>query len=106
MAVFSAFTPFHSSVGGALLGAAAAAKLATTGRILGISGTLRYVSQKAFPAERCAFFSGLLRGNVDPWRLSFLGGLAGSGLAATFFYPAAFQAITYSVRCVWTGCLE
>jgi len=39
-------TPFESTLGGTLIGAAASAKLALTGRILGISGTAKYVSFK------------------------------------------------------------
>jgi len=83
-------TPFHSSVGGALLGAASSAKLALTGRVLGISG----------------IFRGFLRGNTEPWRLSFLTGLGTSGLIASYLHPAAFASVGYSyTRAALSGLL-
>lgn len=66
--------PVQSLVGGLTIGLAVAAKLATTGRVTGISG----------------IYSGLLRGSLDTWRISFIGGLLAGGALLAKLLPSAF----------------
>lgn len=68
--------PVQSLAGGAAIGLAAAVKLATTGRVTGISG----------------IYSGLLRG-IDSWRISFVGGLLAGGALLLRLLPSAFSAL-------------
>jgi hypothetical protein len=70
------FTPFASLIGGALIGLSASLLLLGHGRIAGISGVL----------------GGALgaRDGDLVWRLLFLGGLLGGGLAIALVKPAAF----------------
>lgn len=81
-----------SLLGGLTIGLASAAKLATTGRITGISGT----------------WGGLIKGNLDTWRIAFIGGLGAGGLLALQFMPGTIQALpdSYSIpRAVAAGLL-
>lgn len=71
------FTPLESSLGGLTLGLLAFAKLNMTGRILGISGTVR----------------GIVRGSTDAWRIAFAFGLLAGGLFLRAVLPGAFEAI-------------
>lgn len=92
------FTPFHSLIGGALLGAATLCRMALTGRILGVSGIAGgLVRGKPHEVSRWLFTAGLVFGglglrevypsaygsvDVAPWRL-LVGGFAvglGAGL--------------------------
>ena len=72
----SEFTPFASTIGGLLIGVAAALLLLLSGRIAGISG--------------------IVGGLVDTprrdrdWRVAFLFGLFGAGLLAFAWMPAQF----------------
>ena len=77
-----AFTPLPSLLGGLTLGVQASSKLALTGRVLGISGTLK----------------GVVIGRPSAWRLSFLAGLVAGGVALATFLPGAFEVLppTYS----------
>ena len=54
------FTPFHALSGGAILGIAAVAKLALTGRLLGVSGAVRRPLEGRADARDLAFVAGLL----------------------------------------------
>ncbi|KAG2496995.1 hypothetical protein HYH03_005000 [Edaphochlamys debaryana] len=74
------FTPAHAALGGLLLGLAAAGKLLTTGRILGISGAVK----------------GLVTGDTAGWRFAFLAGLGLGGVLLTGLLPSAFEAIPAS----------
>lgn len=78
------FTPWSALAGGALIGIAASLLLVANGRIAGISGVL----------------GGLLapvRGDVA-WRVFFVLGLLGAGVAATLLSP---EAIGASPRSLW-----
>ena len=79
------FTPQVALIGGLTLGVATIGKYCLTGRILGISGTIK----------------GLVTGDVAPWRLAFSGGLIAAGALALNVMPAAFDAIpaSYTVSC-------
>lgn len=69
------FTPLSATIGGLLIGIAAAGLLLFNGRIAGISGIL----------------GGLLdlpRGDVS-WRSAFIAGLLAGGLLLLWFYPQA-----------------
>jgi len=72
----AAFTPVRSLAGGVLVGAAAALMLLTAGRIAGITGIV----------------GGALRARAGDvaWRLWFLLGLVGAGVAVGGLWPAAF----------------
>ncbi|MEO7110127.1 MAG: YeeE/YedE family protein [Polyangiaceae bacterium] len=73
-----AFTPFASTLGGALIGASASLLLAFHGRIAGISG----------------IFGGVIlpkRGDTE-WRVWFLAGLVVTGVAWRIFSAASFGA--------------
>lgn len=72
-----AFTPGTAAIGGITLGVAALGKYALTGRILGISGILRPLTQ----------------GDFSTWRLTFLSGLATASVAAAAVAPHAFQVL-------------
>lgn len=89
------FTPLASSLGGALIGLGAAVMLFGLGRIAGISG----------------IFGGLLvhkTGDVA-WRIAFLLGLVGGGLAMSGLWPALFAVsidrslLTVAVAGVFVG---
>eukprot|EP00210_Caulerpa_lentillifera_P008091 g7725.t1 len=80
-------TPFHSTLGGTLLGAAASAKLALTGRVLGISGIAK----------------GLIRGDFEPWRLAFLSGLTTGALIACELHSSTSLHLPYSFTRVATS---
>jgi hypothetical protein len=70
-----AFTPAAAFLGGLTLGVATVAKYCITGRILGVSGTVK----------------GLLSGEVQPWRLAFTCGLLLAGALARGAMPGAFE---------------
>mgnify|MGYP007046925666 CR=1 FL=1 len=70
------FTPLSALAGGALIGLAASGMLLFHGRVAGISGILGGALT-------------LPRGDTA-WRLAFLFGLIGSGLALGLIWPAAF----------------
>lgn len=74
------FTPWLSTLGGALIGAAASALLLLEGRVAGISGIV----------------GGLFtpRAGDVGWRLAFLGGLALAGVGAALVAPATMAAET------------
>ncbi len=76
------FTPLTALAGGALIGLAAALLLLFHGRVAGISGILGDTLQA--PAA----------GGEAIYRLAFLGGLLGAGLALRVVYPGAFGAAT------------
>ncbi|PNH13000.1 hypothetical protein TSOC_000009 [Tetrabaena socialis] len=69
------FTPLHAVLGGLVLGAAAAGKLLTTGRVLGISGTVR----------------GFVTNDFAPWRFAFIAGLAAGSALLSVLLPGAFE---------------
>ena len=79
------FTPLSALAGGALIGLAASVLLLFHGRVAGISGILG-------DALRAPTAGGEAR-----YRLAFLGGLLGVGLALHFVYPAAFGAASAAV---------
>jgi uncharacterized membrane protein YedE/YeeE len=83
MLLTPAFAPFSSLAGGALIGAAASAKLLTTGRVTGISGIV----------------GGAAAGAAEPWRLASIAGLAAGAATLSLAAPAAFQALppTYTL---------
>jgi uncharacterized membrane protein YedE/YeeE len=69
------FAPYHATIGGALLGSASIARMALTGRILGVSGIA----------------GGLVRGHArDPSRWLFVSGLVAAGAGMSQVYPASF----------------
>ena len=72
----AAVNPLQSLVGGTAIGLAVAVKLATTGRVTGISG----------------IYGGLLRGSLDSWRITFVGGLLAGGALLLNLLPSAFTA--------------
>lgn len=53
------FTPVQSGLGGLVIGTSVAAQLLLTGRVLGVSGTVRGVATGAPGAWRPAFVAGL-----------------------------------------------
>ena len=65
------FTPVHALCGGAILGIAAVGKMTLTGRILGVSGAVK----------------GITQGDLAPWRFAFLGGLLAAGAALSLAAP-------------------
>ncbi len=71
------FAPEIAAIGGLTLGVAAVAKYCLSGRILGISGTIK----------------GLFTGDVAGWRVAFTTGIIGSGFLALKFMPGAFDAL-------------
>lgn len=73
MNAMESFTPFASTLGGILIGAAAAGLLLFHGRIAGISG----IAGGIFRRES---------GDVS-WRVMFLVGLFSAGLAWSYFFP-------------------
>ncbi|KAK9809136.1 hypothetical protein WJX72_009930 [[Myrmecia] bisecta] len=86
------FTPVQSLLGGLTLGAATAGKLLNTGRVLGISGTAK----------------GLVNGDTQSWRISFLGGMAAGACLLVTTMPSALEQLpaTYSLqRAVAAGLL-
>lgn len=74
------FPPATALAGGATLGAAAAAKLALTGRVTGISGIV----------------GGAAAGSHEPWRVASIAGLAAGALTLSLTTPSAFQALPAS----------
>jgi uncharacterized protein len=70
------FTPVQSTIGGILIGIASVAMLALQGRIAGISGIVGGLFSSR-PEERS-------------WRLAFLLGLTGGGVAISLVAPDAF----------------
>jgi len=78
------FTPAVALTGGAVLGLCAVCKYVVTGRILGISGTVK----------------GLLQGDRRSWRVAFLLGLLGGAVISGYITPAAFDVLpaTYTVE--------
>jgi uncharacterized membrane protein YedE/YeeE len=72
------FTPISSTLGGALIGAAAALLLAFNGRMAGVSGIV----------------AGTLRPKPGEflWRLLFVLGLVGGGALMTWLWPGSIQA--------------
>lgn len=72
------FTPLASTLGGLLIGLAAALLLFFNGRIAGISGVL---GQALAPAD-----------GERGWRLLFLAGLLAGGAVLAVVHPAAFSA--------------
>lgn len=81
------FTPETAAIGGITLGVATAAKYCLTGRILGISGTVK----------------GIVCGEPQQWRFAFTSGLVGAGLLAATWMPGALDVLpgSYSVSCRW-----
>jgi uncharacterized protein len=78
----TAFTPYASLIGGALIGLSASLLLAFSGRIAGISGIFAgVISPKRGPVE----------GDWE-WRAWFLAGLVVTGIVARIFFRAAFGA--------------
>ena len=69
------FTPVTALIGGLTLGVATVAKYCITGRILGVSGTIK----------------GLLAGETQPWRVAFTLGLLLAGALARAVMPGAFE---------------
>ncbi len=89
------FTPFSATLGGLLIGLAAAGLLLFNGRIAGISGIL----------------GGLLdlpRGDTS-WRGAFIAGLIAGGLLLLWFYPQALAPsldgsfVTYAIAGLLVG---
>jgi hypothetical protein len=74
------FTPHAALIGGATLGVAAIAKYSLTGRILGISGTVK----------------GFVTGDASHWRSAFAGGLVAAGGLALKLMPGAFDTLPAS----------
>jgi uncharacterized membrane protein YedE/YeeE len=72
------FTPAASLIGGALIGLSASLLLLVTGRVAGISGIVARLLLGE-PGDRA-------------WRLLFLAGLLGAGLAFRVLEPAAIAA--------------
>lgn len=64
-----------SLLGGLALGVLATCKLVVSGRVLGISGTVK----------------GLIWGDQSPWRWLFLAGLLAGGFTLSAITPAAFE---------------
>ena len=74
---FQALQPVMPSLlGGLALGVLATSKLVVSGRVLGISGTVK----------------GLIWGDQSPWRWLFLSGLLAGGFTLSAITPAAFEA--------------
>ncbi len=71
------FTPFASTLGGILIGTAAAGLLMFHGRIAGISG----IAGGVFRTQA---------GDVT-WRVMFLAGLFAAGVLGSWFYPQAYR---------------
>jgi len=71
------FTPLASTLGGMMIGAAAALLLAFNGRIAGISGIVGGLLGGAPRSDRS-------------WRAMFVAGLLGGGLLLGWWWPAAF----------------
>jgi uncharacterized membrane protein YedE/YeeE len=71
------FTPIASTLGGILIGAAAAGLLMFHGRIAGISGIAGGVFRRQ-------------PGDVT-WRIMFLAGLFTAGVLGSWFYPEAYR---------------
>ena len=63
VAVALHFQPADAALGGAILGVATVGKLFLTGRVLGISGSVK----------------GAVEGDFSSWRFAFIGGLVASG---------------------------
>lgn len=70
------FTPIASSIGGILIGIAAAMMLVFNGRIAGISGIFEGVV--------------LPKGDTFSWKAAFIGGLVVGGVGMTFVTPDLF----------------
>ena len=79
------FTPLTALAGGALIGLAASLLLLFHGRVAGISGILGDTLRAP------------MTGGEASYRLAFLGGLLGAGLALRVVYPAAFGTVTAAV---------
>ena len=77
------FTPVQGLIGGAILATAAVARLATTGRLLGVSGVLRGACTGCSPLR-------------ESWRLAFLGGLLVGGRLLAMALPDAFEPLVAS----------
>lgn len=77
------FTPWQSLAGGALIGLAAVALMATLGRVLGVTGIL---AGALFPATR----------DERPWRLALLAGMA-CGPAVLWLATGAMPAVQVPV---------
>lgn len=74
------FTPFLSTLGGALIGLSASAVLLLEGRVTGISSIVGGLANLRSPLTR--------------WRLAFIGGLVLAGLGASLFGPALVAVTT------------
>jgi uncharacterized membrane protein YedE/YeeE len=74
MTVMESFTPVASSLGGVLIGIAAAGLLMFHGRIAGISGIAGGVFRQREPGDVA-------------WRIMFLIGLFAAGMAWSYFRP-------------------
>eukprot|EP00227_Mantoniella_beaufortii_P010317 CAMPEP_0197592532 /NCGR_PEP_ID=MMETSP1326-20131121/15142_1 /TAXON_ID=1155430 /ORGANISM="Genus nov. species nov., Strain RCC2288" /LENGTH=341 /DNA_ID=CAMNT_0043158237 /DNA_START=104 /DNA_END=1129 /DNA_ORIENTATION=- len=66
------FEPAHAAIGGAILGVATVGKLLLTGRVLGISGTIK---------------GPVVDGDAAPWRFAFVSGLIAAGLLDAMMNP-------------------
>lgn len=71
------FTPIASTLGGVLIGAAAAGLLVFHGRIAGISGIAGGIFRKQ-------------PGDVT-WRIMFLAGLFTAGMLGSWYFPQAYR---------------
>lgn len=76
------FAPGHAAMGGMLLGLAAATQMLLTGRLLGISGTVR------------STVMGLSL--LEPWRQALLAGLALTALPLALLLPSSFASLPES----------
>ena len=76
MSTMESFTPIASTIGGLLIGVAAAGLLIFHGRIAGISG----IAGGIFRREP---------GDIS-WRVMFLVGLLAAGFGWSFFFPQAY----------------
>jgi uncharacterized protein len=93
---WSAFTPYASLAGGAVIGLAAAVLVLFNGRIAGISGVLGGLLKP-------------LRGDIG-WRLAFVGGLVAAPVVCALFaavpaphFPASWGAVVLAGILVGVG---
>lgn len=82
--VANSFTPVQSGLGGLIIGTSVAAQLLLTGRVLGVSGTVR----------------GVATGAPGAWRPAFIAGLALTAVPLALMLPATMIALppSFTVR--------
>lgn len=82
--VANSFTPVQSGLGGLIIGTSVAAQLLLTGRVLGVSGTVR----------------GVATGAPGAWRPAFIAGLALTAVPLALMLPATMVALppSFTVR--------